>query len=224
MRIEAPRRLPIGTIFLWTPSLSVYRTVTELRRSRESGADIRARIASARIRQELAVSDEILSQIIAGESASAASGMFTEAERQDIDGDNERIRQARAIVFLTGHGSGLNGFEISCLADDHERAERVLRDRFGEFATIRYDGASNHTFRPMAFGSRLADEDRLHLFYGLPRNGERAAGGQVFETEHAVIVALTILDWRGAKTLYRRLYRLTCHCRAASTPRRSCRH
>jgi hypothetical protein len=243
----------------------------------ESGADIRARIAGARIRQGLAVSDEILSEIIAGESASAPSGMFTEAERQDIDGDNERITQARAIVagaedvfgdlqvcwhhgrrgvrvlltgqheryrqllseviepdrlvidsakvteaevrgrerdvrahveqlaeqgiFLTGHGSGLNGFEISYLAADHDRAERVLRDRFGEFATIRYDGASNHTFRPMAFGSWLADEDRLHLFYGLPRNGERAAGGQVFETEHAVIVALTILDWRGAKTL-----------------------
>jgi hypothetical protein len=28
-----------------------------------------------------------------------------------------------------------------------------------------------------------------------------ARGGQVFETEHAVIVAVTILDWRGSKTL-----------------------
>jgi hypothetical protein len=79
--------------------------------------------------------------------------------------------------------------------------ERVLRDRFGEFATIRYQGASNHSFRRFPFGSWLADKDRLHVFYGLPHNGERPGGCQAFETESGVIVSLTILDWRGAKTL-----------------------
>jgi hypothetical protein len=228
----------------------------------ESETEIRARIAAARIRDGLPVSDEILSHITAdkSESGSAASGMFTEAEQQDIYGDNERIAQARAVlagaedvfgdlqvcwhhgrrgvrvlltgqrdryrqllskviepgrlvidsakatkaelhgrerdvraqveqlaeqgIFITRHGTGINGFEISYLAADHDLAERVLSDRFGEFAAIRYDGASNHSFRPMPFGSWLASEDRLHLFYGLPRNGERAGGCQVFETEH----------------------------------------
>lgn len=37
--------------------------------------------------------------------------------------------------------------------------ERVLRDRFGEFATIRYQRASNHNFRRFPFGSWLADKD-----------------------------------------------------------------
>jgi hypothetical protein len=244
----------------------------------ESDVETRARIAGARIRQGLAVSDEILSQIIAGQSSrSTASSMFTAAEEDDIYSDNDRVARAREVlagaedvlgdlqvcwhhgrrgvrvlltgehdryrrllsqvidperlviesakatkvelrarqrdvmaqveqlaeqgIFLTQHGTGLDGFEIAYLAADHARAERVLHDRFGAFATTRYDGASNHTFRPMPFGSWLADDDRLHLFYGLPRNGERPGGAQVFETEHAVIVALTIVDWRGAKTL-----------------------
>jgi hypothetical protein len=76
-----------------------------------------------------------------------------------------------------------------------------MQDRFGDFATIRYGGASNHTFRPFPFGSWLAEEDRLHVFYGLPRNGEQPGACQAFETETAVVVALTIKDWRGAKTL-----------------------
>lgn len=244
-----------------------------------SDAEVRARIAGARIQQGLPVSDEILARIIAGGSQSGPGGpgMFTEAEQEDIYGDNDRVGQARAVladaehvlggvqvcwrngrrgvrvlltgeqdrwrqllseviepdrlvigsaeaserevrareqevraqveqlaeqgIFLTRHGTGLEGFEISYLAFDDERADRVLRDRFGDFATIHYDGASNHTFRPVAFGSWLAHEDQLHLFYGLPRNGERPAGGQVFETERAVIVAVMILDWRGAKRL-----------------------
>ena len=104
-------------------------------------------------------------------------------------------------IFLTRHAIGLDGFEIAYLAANRERAGRVLNKRFGAFATIRYQGASNHTFRPFPFGSWLAHENGLTVFYGLPRNGERPGGGQAFETEHAVIVALTILDWRGAKTL-----------------------
>lgn len=66
----------------------------------ESDAEIRARIAGARIREGLSVSDEILSQITAdqSESGSAASGVFTEAEQQDIYGDSERIALARAVL------------------------------------------------------------------------------------------------------------------------------
>lgn len=245
----------------------------------ESDAETRARIAGARIREGLGVSDEILSEIIAGQADSGpgASSIFTDAEQEDIYGDSDRVARAREVlagaedvfgdlqvcwhhgrrgvrvlltgehdryrrllsqvidperlvidsakvtevelharrrdvmaqteplaeqgILLTRHGSGVDGFEIAFLAADEARGTRVLQERFGDFATIRYDGASNHTFRSMPFGSWLADEEQLHLFYALPRNGERPGGAHVFETEHAVIVALTVLDWRGAKTL-----------------------
>jgi hypothetical protein len=104
-------------------------------------------------------------------------------------------------IILTRSGSGAEGFVIEYLAADFERADRVLHDRFGDFATIRYRGASNHTFRVLPFGSWLAEDDRLHVFYGLPRNGERPGGCQAFETESVVVVSLTVKDWRGAKTL-----------------------
>ena len=102
---------------------------------------------------------------------------------------------------MTRSGTGIEGFEIEYLAADFERADRVLQDGFGDFATIRYRGASNHTLRVWPFGSWLAEDDRLHVFYAMPRNGERPGGCQVFETESMVVVSLTIKDWRGAKTL-----------------------
>jgi len=115
------------------------------------------------------------------------------------------MAQAAALaeqgIFLTRHGVGVDGVAIEYLATDAEHAQRVLEDRFGQFATICYRGASNHTFRPFRFASRLAEGHELHVFYGLPRNGERPGVCQAFETERAVIVSLTLLDWRGAKTL-----------------------
>jgi hypothetical protein len=241
--------------------------------------ELRARLAGARIRSGLPVSEEILSQIMAAGYAAdpERAEIYTASEQQDIDGDNERVDRARAVlsdaedvlgglqvcwtggrrgirvlltgdrdryrrllaavidperlvidaatvteaelarrgekvraqseqlaadgIILTRSGTGVEGFVIEYLAADFERADRVLHDRFGDFATIRYRGASNHTFRAFPFGSWLAEGDRLHVFYALPRNGEQPGGCQVFETESAVVVALTIKDWRGAKTL-----------------------
>jgi hypothetical protein len=241
--------------------------------------EVRARLASARIRSGLSVSEEILAQIMAAGYAvdPERAGIYTASEQQDIYGDNERVDRARAVlteaqdvlgglqvcwtagrrgirvlltgdrdryrrllaevidperlvidaatftetevarrgeavrahseqlaadgIILTRSGTRAEGFVIEYLAADFERADRVLHDRFGDFATIRYQGASNHTFRPFPFGSWLDEGDRLHLFYALPRNGEQPGGCQVFETESAVVVSLTIRDWRGAKTL-----------------------
>lgn len=244
-----------------------------------SEADIRARIAGARMRDGLPVGDEILSEILAHPSSSARNGpgMYTAAEQDDISGDNERVALARTVlagaesilgglavcwrggrrgvrvlltaeheryrrllsevlesdrfviesarftevelrhqaqramaqssdlaeqgIFLTRHSARLDGLQIEYLAADPVRAEGILRARFGEFASIRYRGATNYMFRPVPFGSWLAEEHRLHVFYGLPHNGERPGACHAFETERAVIVSLTILDWRGAKTL-----------------------
>jgi hypothetical protein len=55
--------------------------------------------------------------------------------------------------------------------------------------------------RPHAFGSWLADGQLLHVFYGLPHNGEEFAGVTVAERDDFVIVALSIVDWLGNKTL-----------------------
>lgn len=128
---------------------------------------------------------------------------FTEAElacrAEEVRSQTEQLAAEGIILTMSGHT--VDGFVIEYLAVDFMRADRVLRDRFGEFATIRYRGASNHTFRPIAFGSWAAEDDRLHVFYGLPHNGEKPGGCRAFETDTAVIVALWIKDWRGAKTL-----------------------
>lgn len=102
------------------------------------------------------------------------------------------------------------------LAVDCERADRVMKERFGDVATIRYRGASNYTFCRFPSGSWLSNGDRLHVFYGLPRNGERPSGCEAFETESAVIVSLRILDLRGPKTLVGGFI--------ASQPPSSCEH
>ena len=119
-------------------------------------------------------------------------------------GEQVRIQSEQLAaegIILTRSGSTVDGFVIDYLAADRVRAQRVMQERFGDFATVRYRGASHHTFTAFPFGSWLAEGNQLHVFYGLPRNGERPSGCQAFEAEVAVVVALFILDWRGAKTL-----------------------
>lgn len=103
-------------------------------------------------------------------------------------------------IFVTRYGDGVSGFELSYLAWDPAAAEAALRARFGDGVKLDYGGASNHTFSPCPFASWHARNDLLHVFYGLPHNGERPGSCQVFEDDGAVVVALTIKDWRGAKT------------------------
>jgi len=245
--------------------------------TRETAAELRARIAAARVREGLNVSDEILALIVGDSAESSSPGIFTPDERADIGGDGDRVARARAVlegagevlgglevcwvggrrgvrvlvtaelaryrrllseqidparlviertsvserelagladrvrsatdalaaegIFPVMYGPTIGGFEIEYLAWDRDRAERLLRERFGEMVNLRYRGATLHTFRVFPFGSWLAEEDRLHVFYGLPRNGEQPASCQAFEDDRVVVVALTIRDWRGGKTL-----------------------
>jgi hypothetical protein len=242
-----------------------------------SEVEQRAAIAAARIREGLAVSDEILSEIFVSSHSTAQAGIFTPAEREDIYGDHERVERARAVlgdaeevlgglqvcwvngqrgirvllsaehdryrqqlsaelgtdrvvvdraamteresrrlqeeihaarseladqgIFVTRNGQAVDGFALEYLAWDPGLAEGTLRDRFGGGVTLRYLGASNHTFSPFPFASWHAEDHLLHVFYGLPRNGERPGDCQAFDDDGAVVVALTVKDWRGAKTL-----------------------
>lgn len=104
-------------------------------------------------------------------------------------------------VSLSHTGPGRNGLEIGYFATDFEGAEQLLRDRYGSFSTITYHGATRYRIREHPFGSWLAEGTQLHLFYGLPHNGEAPAGCTAVEREDTVIVSLTIRDWWGAKTL-----------------------
>lgn len=242
-----------------------------------SEVERRAQIAAARIREGLSVSDEILSEILSSPYSASDVGIFTPAERADIEGDYDRVERARAVladaesiqgglqvcwvngqrairtlliaehdhyrrllseqlgaervvvdravmtepqqrhlqerlheqsselaeegIWLTQTGQGIEGFVIHYLAYDPQAAEATLRERLGEHVILCYQGATNHTFSPFPFASWHAEDDQLHVFYGVPHNGERPAGCQAFEDEHAVVIALTIKDWRGAKTL-----------------------
>ena len=75
-----------------------------------------------------------------------------------------------------------------------------MRQRLGNDVPLTYLGASPWYLRPQPFGSWLADGHTLHLFYGLPHNGEQPGGCVMIEREDCVLVSLTIVDWLGAKT------------------------
>jgi hypothetical protein len=104
-------------------------------------------------------------------------------------------------IFLSSWGTVADGLNIDYFSPSYAAAERSLRERFGHFATITYLGASRETIRAHPFGSWLSEARLLHVFYALPRNGERPGDCTVHETQDAILVALTIVDWLGAKTL-----------------------
>jgi hypothetical protein len=128
---------------------------------------------------------------------------MSERDRQALQARllSERDELEEMGIFSGMSGAGIDGFEIEYTAWDPEAAERTLRERYGESVNRRWRGATLHTFSPFPFASWHAEDDQLHVFYGLPHNGERPGGCQAFEDERTVVVALTIKDWRGAKTL-----------------------
>ena len=108
-----------------------------------------------------------------------------------------------AGVQLTGSGARPSGeITVDFTAADPEAGEQLLREWFGEIVRPHCEGGTaTYTFRAFAFGSWLSEENRLTVFYGLPHNGERFGGCQVFETDHAVVFLLQILAPRGWSTL-----------------------
>jgi hypothetical protein len=119
---------------------------------------------------------------------------------------HERVRaEADALasegIHLMGFGRQGGRLAIEYWAPERERAEGLLLDRYGRFATLAYQGASRWGLRPQPFGSWLAEDNRLHVFYGLGLNGERPGRCVAAECEDGVVVALSVLDWLGAKTL-----------------------
>jgi hypothetical protein len=115
----------------------------------------------------------------------------------------ERIQQhqndlAADGVYMLGYTA--TG-ELRYYSLDQEKAERLLRRRFGADSELRYLGAALRALRGHPFGSWLSDGRDLHIFYGLPHNGERFAGCVVAEDDDYVIVSLMIVDFLGNKTL-----------------------
>ena len=130
----------------------------------------------------------------------------TTATEQDLRDLQQRVHEQSDDlkahgIFLSMHGTTIDGFKIEYQAWDPEAAEKTLRERFGAVPVLHWRGASNHTFKPFPFGSWLTEGHRLVVFYGLPHNGEAPGSCQAFEDETSVVVSLTIKDWLGAKTL-----------------------
>jgi hypothetical protein len=95
----------------------------------------------------------------------------------------------------------LIAWRFEYFAADPDCATHVLHDRVASFAELDYKGASRYVVRAHPFGSWDAEGNLRHVFYALPHNGERPAACTATELDDSVLVALTILDWRGAKTL-----------------------
>lgn len=131
------------------------------------------------------------------------TGPASEQSMRDLqERVSERSDDLRADgIFLSRWGSGIDGFVIEYTGPDPVAGDRTLRSLFGDILVLRWRGASNHTFRPFPFGSWHAEGETLHIFYGLPHNGEAPGLCQAFEDESAVVVSLTVKDWLGAKRL-----------------------
>jgi hypothetical protein len=128
---------------------------------------------------------------------------WADVSTDELRARQERVQQHRAElaaqgVFLFGHTAA---GQLRYIAMAPDTAERLLRERFGAEAEFMYLGASRRALRPHPFGSWLADGLALHVFYGLPQNGECLGGSVVAEDTDCVIVSLMIVDWLGAKTL-----------------------
>jgi hypothetical protein len=119
-----------------------------------------------------------------------------QARQQRIQRHQEDLAAQGVLVFGYTAGGRLRYFAMV-----RDVAERLLRERFGAEAELMYLGASLRALRPHPFGSWLAERQTLHVFYGLPHNGERFGGCIVAEEADCVIVSLMIVDWLGAKTL-----------------------
>jgi hypothetical protein len=126
----------------------------------------------------------------------------------NVPADELRARQERlqrhqsqlAEEGVYGLGYSASG-DLRYFAMDQQRAESLLAQHFGSDAGLRYLGASMHALRPHPFGSWQAEDQALHLFYALPNNGEEFAGCIATEREDCVIIALSVVDWLGYKTL-----------------------
>lgn len=116
---------------------------------------------------------------------------------------NEQIR--RHATALADHGVYLVPYshsgDIRYYSLEQQKAKLALRETFGSAANLTYLGASLRALRPRPFGSWLAEGHSLHVFYALPRNGEKPGGSVAVEREDCVFVSLPIVDWLGAKTL-----------------------
>lgn len=128
---------------------------------------------------------------------------WSRVSRAELQARQQRIQEhqnelgAQGVLMLGYTAGG----QLRYFSLDRQRAERLLRRRFGADVQLRYLGATLRALRGHPFGSWHADGLELHVFYGLPHNGERFGGCVVAEEDDCVIISLMIVDWLGNKTL-----------------------
>lgn len=128
---------------------------------------------------------------------------WSRVSRAELQVRQQRIQEhrhelaAQGVLMLRYTAAG----QLRYFSVDQPRAERLLRQRFGADVELRYLAATLRALRGQPFGSWHADGLTLHVFYGLPHNGERFGGCLVAEDNDCMIVSLMIVDWLGNKTL-----------------------
>lgn len=161
------------------------------------------RALRVRLTGELERYTRLLADAVGADRVVVEQARFTEAELESLHRkvreQSEELR-SEGIMFVQT-GPQMDAIGIAYHALDKERAQRILEERFGDFASLTYKGAARRGLRAHAFGSWMARDNELHVFYALGRNGERPGTCTGVETAEVVIVALTILDSLGPKRL-----------------------
>jgi hypothetical protein len=115
-----------------------------------------------------------------------------------IGDDYEEL--AKLGIEWSSIGPGDDGVEVCYFSRDPERADRLLRERYGPAVIPRCIGPSAMAVRPQPFGSWIAQKNKLTVFYPLSHNGEQPGSCKAEEHSDRVIVSLAILVPRGVVT------------------------
>jgi hypothetical protein len=110
----------------------------------------------------------------------------------------DELRALGIELALSGHRD--DGLSVAFFSPDRERAECVLAKSYGPMLIAKWLGPASIAEEPCPFGSWIADQRQLTVFYALPRNGERPGRCTASEHPDRVIVTLTILAPQGVRT------------------------
>jgi hypothetical protein len=126
--------------------------------------------------------------------------------QRELSEFQERVSQDQTMLADLGidlHSSGPHhdGLHVDYFAADQPRAEALLRDRYGPMVIPNWIGSSAEVEEPQTFGSYISEGTTLTVFYALDINADRPGNCTVQEYADRVVVSLTILAWKGARTL-----------------------
>jgi hypothetical protein len=139
---------------------------------------------------------QLLIEALGAERVAVEQARYSIRESGELHGRvrTDEAELAEQGIYVTSSGASRDGVAVGYYAADFAFADRLLHDRYGAFARIRYKGASRDAIKNHPFGGWHATGNQLHVFYARPHNREQSGTATTLEQDDCVIVSLTIVD------------------------------